>query len=122
MSAICRHPLRLVPHAPAWLACDIHRASFPHNPACPGYGAPGCITTCANGTPTDEQLLGMAVELLGKAPAKYDLVGPFGSIPPDLARALAPLLNQPDGGHHLPEHLRQDLVAVARVLLGRNAS
>ena len=119
INRICEHPLRLVRHAPAWLTCDIHRADFPHNIACPGYGAPGCIALCAGGEPDDEQLLALAVELLNTAPDQYTLVAPCGGVPPGLARALAPLLNQPDGGRRLTEVLRADLVAVARVLLGR---
>lgn len=116
---ICRHPLRLAPHAPAWLTCDIHRADFPHQIACPGHGTPGCITLCAGGEPSDEELLALAVELTAKKPAVNGLDTPCGAVPPGLARALVPLLNQPDGGRHLPEVLRTDLVAVARVLLGR---
>jgi hypothetical protein len=119
---ICRHPLRIPPHAPEWLSCDIHRAGFAHREDCPGYGTPGCITACANGEPDDAQLLGLAVELLATAPRSGDLLTPGGALPPALARALAPLLNQPDGGSGLPEVLRQDLVAVARLLLGRSAS
>ncbi|MDX2520558.1 MULTISPECIES: hypothetical protein [Streptomyces] len=118
---ICRHPLRVPPHAPEWLSCDIHRAGFAHREDCPGHGTPGCITACANGEPDDAQLLGLAVELLATAPRVGDLLTPGGAITPSLARALAPLLNQPDGGSGLPEVLRQDLVAVARVLLGRAA-
>ena len=116
---LCEHPLRLVPHAPAWLTCDIHRADVPHNIACPGHGTEGCITLCAGGRPTDEDLLALAVELLNTTPPAWHLLTPCGAVPHDLALVLAPLLNQPDGGHRLPEHLRADLVAVARVLLGR---
>jgi hypothetical protein len=119
MNKICKHPLRWNPTNPAWLACDIHRADFPHQIACPGHGTPGCIDTCAGGEPDDEQLLALAVELLAKTPATYGLDTPCGAVPPDLARALVPLLNQPDGGSGLPEYLRADLVAVARALLGR---
>jgi hypothetical protein len=119
---ICRHPLRIPRHAPEWLSCDIHRAGFAHREDCPGHGTPGCVTACANGEPDDAQLLGLAVELLTTAPRVGDLLAPGGAVPPSLARALAPLLNQPDGGSSLPEVVRQDLVAVARVLLGRDAS
>jgi hypothetical protein len=119
---VCRHPLRMAPHAPQWLSCDIHRAGFPHKEDCPGHGTPGCITLCAGGEPDDEQLLGLAVELLATAPRVGDLLTPGGAVPPSMARALAPLLNQPDGGSRLPEYLRADLVAMARVLLGRSAS
>lgn len=118
---VCRHPLRMAPHAPIWLSCDIHRACFSHRDDCPGHGTPGCITLCAGGEPDDGQLLGLAVELLATAPSVGDLLTPGGAVTPSLARALAPLLNQPDGGSGLPEVLRQDLVAVARVLLGRTA-
>jgi hypothetical protein len=117
----CRHPLRMPPHAPEWLSCDIHRAGFAHKETCPGHGTPDCITECAGGEPTDEQLLGLAVELLNTTPRNGDLLTPGGAVPPSLARALTSLLNQPDSGSGLPEVLRQDLVAVARVLLGRNA-
>jgi hypothetical protein len=109
------------PHAPEWLSCDIHRACFSHREDCPGHGTPGCITGCAGGEPDDGQLLGLAVELLATAPRVGHLLTPDGAVAPSLAHALAPLLNQPDGGSGLPEVLRQDLVAVARVLLGRNA-
>jgi hypothetical protein len=119
---IYRHPLRLVEHNPAWLSCDIHRAGFSHTEDCPGHGTPGCITLCAGGEPDDAQLLGLAVELLATAPRVGDLLTPGGAVPPSLARTLAPLLNQPDGGRSLTEVVRQDLVAVARVLLGRNAA
>ncbi len=119
---ICRHPLRIPPHAPEWLSCDIHRAAFAHREDCPGHGTPDCITACAGGEPDDDQLLGLAVELLATAPRAGDLLTPGGVFTPTLACALAPLLNQPDGGSRLPEVLRQDLVAVARVLLGRDAS
>ncbi|WP_371579438.1 hypothetical protein [Streptomyces sp. NBC_01314] len=121
MSRACRHPLRQVPHNPTWLTCDIHRADFPHLENCLGHGTQGCTTLCANGTPTDEQLLGMAVELLGKGHTAHGVDTPCGAVPRDLARALAPLINQADGGRGLPEVLRADLVAVARVLIGRNA-
>ncbi len=125
MTNVCRHPLRLVPHAPAWLACDIHRASFPHHQDCPGYGTPGCVSVCANGEPTDEQLLGMAVELLQKTPAAYALVGPCGAVTEDLARALLLPLNHAYGhaassGGANGEFIGE-LVAVARVLLARPA-
>lgn len=116
---VCRHPLRMPQHAPEWLSCDIHRAGFAHREDCPGHGTPDCITACANGEPDDAQLLGLAVELLATAPRTGDLLTPVGAVTPTLARTLAPLLNQPDGGSGLPEVLRQDLVAVARVLLGR---
>ncbi|WP_326729012.1 hypothetical protein [Streptomyces phaeochromogenes] len=120
---ICRHPLRLVAHAPAWLTCDIHRADFPHRRDCPGYGTPGCISLCANGTADDEQLLGMAVELLQKTPPTYALVGPCGAVPRDLARALILPLNHAYGhatsGSGAGGEFVGELAAVARVLLGR---
>ncbi|MGQ4351962.1 hypothetical protein [Streptomyces drozdowiczii] len=51
MTRICRHPLRLVPHAPGWLACDTCAADFPHRQDCTERGAPQCITDCMNSTP-----------------------------------------------------------------------
>lgn len=48
---ICRHPLRHVPHAPGWLACDTCHADFPHRQDCPAPNSPHCITTCMNSTP-----------------------------------------------------------------------
>lgn len=120
---ICRHPLRAAAHAPVWLVCDIHRASFAHQPDCPGHGTPDCITRCAGGTPTDVQLLGMAVELLEQAPAEHSLLTPCGAIPPDLARALTAPMNRAHQsaarGGSVPEDITTELVAVARTLLGR---
>lgn len=125
---ICRHPLRLVAHAPAWLSCDVHRADFPHHRACPGYGTPGCITLCANGTPSGEQLLGMAVELLQKtspAPPAYALMSPCGAVPRDLARALVLPMNHAYGhatsSGGADGEFVGDLVGVARALLLRPA-
>ncbi|WP_344530860.1 DUF4326 domain-containing protein, partial [Streptomyces rectiviolaceus] len=46
---ICRHPLRIVTHAPAWLACDTCKADFPHQATCPGRGTPGCAQHCMGG-------------------------------------------------------------------------
>jgi hypothetical protein len=46
---ICRHVLRIVTHAPAWLACDTCKADFPHREACPGRGTPGCAARCMGG-------------------------------------------------------------------------
>lgn len=85
---VCRHPLRMSEHSPEWLSCDIHRAGFAHKESCPGHGTPVCITECAGGEPTDEQLLGLAVELLGTTPRAGDLLTPGGAVPPSLARAL----------------------------------
>ncbi|MGW0566117.1 hypothetical protein [Streptomyces tauricus] len=123
-SEMCWHPLRLVAHAPAWLSCDVHRAAFPHHRECPGYGTPGCISLCANGTPTGEQLLGMAVELLQKTPPAYALMSPCGAVPRDLARALVLPMNHAYG-HATSSGAGGDfvgeLVAVARALLCRPA-
>ena len=46
---ICRHPLRIVPHAPAWLACDTCHADFLHREDCTGLGTPGCAERCMGG-------------------------------------------------------------------------
>lgn len=46
---ICRHPLRIAVHAPAWLACDTCKADFPHTEHCPGIGSPGCAKRCMGG-------------------------------------------------------------------------
>ena len=63
---ICRHTLRLVPHAPQWLSCDVCAADFPHRQDCPAYGSPQCLERCMSGAkPTDEEVL----ELLWLLPA-----------------------------------------------------
>lgn len=49
---ICRHPLRPVPHAPAWLSCDTCHADFLHREDCPGRGTERCIAFCMNAVPT----------------------------------------------------------------------
>ncbi|MFB6776536.1 hypothetical protein ACFCX0_03685 [Streptomyces sp. NPDC056352] len=51
MTRICRHPLRLVPHAPGWLACDTCQADFRHREDCTERGGQQCITACMNSTP-----------------------------------------------------------------------
>lgn len=54
---ICRHPLRIVPHAPKWLACDTCHADFPHRQGCPGLGSPGCLLACMGGAEPDPVVL-----------------------------------------------------------------
>lgn len=49
VTAICRHPLRIVTHNPKWLSCDIHQAAFTHEEDCPGVGTPGCASECMQG-------------------------------------------------------------------------
>lgn len=51
MARICRHPLRLVPHAPGWLACDTCHADFRHQLECTKPGRPRCIAACMSSTP-----------------------------------------------------------------------
>lgn len=46
---ICRHPLRIATHVPAWLACDVCHADFLHREDCPGLGTPGCARDCMGG-------------------------------------------------------------------------
>lgn len=46
---LCRHVLRIVTHAPAWLACDTCKADFPHGEDCPGRGTPVCAQRCMGG-------------------------------------------------------------------------
>jgi hypothetical protein len=51
---ICRHPLRFVPHAPAWLDCPLCAACFLHREDCPGLGTEGCAVDCMNVTDSAE--------------------------------------------------------------------
>lgn len=49
VTIICRHPLYIVTHAPAWPSCDLCQASFPHDEDCPGRGTPWCAEQCMGG-------------------------------------------------------------------------
>jgi len=49
MTRICRHPLRIAVHAPAWLACDTCHADFLHREDCPGIGTFPCAERCMGG-------------------------------------------------------------------------
>jgi hypothetical protein len=54
---ICRHPLRIVPHLPQWLTCDLCCADFLHREDCPGIGSPVCAQRCMGGATVDPLLL-----------------------------------------------------------------
>jgi hypothetical protein len=54
---VCRHPLRIVPHLPQWLACDTCRADFLHREDCPSVGGPDCARRCMGGADVDPLLL-----------------------------------------------------------------
>lgn len=46
---VCRHPLRIVTHAPAWLTCDTCQADWLHREDCPGIGTDVCAVKCMGG-------------------------------------------------------------------------